>query len=70
MPDSILNSKPGPLDADELAVVRRHPELGVQILEHPSLADVRAWVGAHHERPDGLGYPSGISMKHLPGRLA
>ena len=41
VPDSIL-SKPGPLSEEELVVVRRHPELGVQILEHPSLADVRA----------------------------
>ncbi len=47
-------------------VIRRHPELGVQILEHPSLADVRAWVGAHHERPDGLGYPLGISGDEVP----
>lgn len=65
VPDSIL-SKPGPLTEAELTVVRRHPELGVQILEHPSLTDVQAWVGAHHERPDGLGYPSGISGDALP----
>ena len=36
------------------------PELGAQILEHTSFADVRAWVGAHHERPDGRGYPLGL----------
>jgi diguanylate cyclase (GGDEF)-like protein/putative nucleotidyltransferase with HDIG domain len=63
--DSILR-KPGPLTEEELTIIRRHPELGVQILEHPSLADVRAWVGAHHERPDGLGYPLGISGEELP----
>jgi diguanylate cyclase (GGDEF)-like protein len=60
VPDSILR-KPSSLTEEELAVIRRHPELGEQMLEHPSLADVRAWVGAHHERPDGLGYPLGIS---------
>jgi diguanylate cyclase (GGDEF)-like protein/putative nucleotidyltransferase with HDIG domain len=65
VPDNILR-KPGPLTDEELAVIRRHPELGVQILEHPSLADVRVWVGAHHERPDGLGYPLGISGEELP----
>jgi HD-GYP domain-containing protein (c-di-GMP phosphodiesterase class II) len=65
VPDAILR-KPGPLTEEELVVIRRHPELGVQILEHPSLADVRAWVGAHHERPDGLGYPLGISGDDLP----
>jgi diguanylate cyclase (GGDEF)-like protein/putative nucleotidyltransferase with HDIG domain len=65
VPDSILR-KPGPLTEKELVIIRRHPELGAQILEHPSLADVRAWVGAHHERPDGLGYPLGISGDELP----
>jgi diguanylate cyclase (GGDEF)-like protein/putative nucleotidyltransferase with HDIG domain len=65
VPDHILR-KPGRLTEEELVVIRRHPELGVQILEHPSLADVRAWVGAHHERPDGLGYPLGISGEELP----
>jgi diguanylate cyclase (GGDEF)-like protein len=65
VPDSILR-KPGPLTEDEIEVIRRHPELGGQILEHPSLVDVRAWVSAHHERPDGLGYPRGISGEQLP----
>jgi diguanylate cyclase (GGDEF)-like protein/putative nucleotidyltransferase with HDIG domain len=65
VPDRILR-KPGRLTEEELLVIRRHPELGVQILEHPSLHDVRAWVGAHHERPDGLGYPLGISGDALP----
>jgi diguanylate cyclase (GGDEF)-like protein/putative nucleotidyltransferase with HDIG domain len=65
VPDEILR-KPGRLTEEEIVVIRRHPELGVQILEHPSLADVRAWVGAHHERPDGLGYPLGISGDEVP----
>ncbi|HEY5288331.1 MAG TPA: diguanylate cyclase [Solirubrobacteraceae bacterium] len=65
VPDEILR-KPGRLTEQELVIIRRHPELGVQILEHPSLADVRAWVGAHHERPDGMGYPLGISGDELP----
>jgi diguanylate cyclase (GGDEF)-like protein/putative nucleotidyltransferase with HDIG domain len=60
VPDSILQ-KPGRLSEQEFVVIRRHPELGAQILQHPSLADVRAWVGAHHERPDGRGYPLGIA---------
>jgi diguanylate cyclase (GGDEF)-like protein len=64
VPDSILR-KPGKLTPEELELVRRHPDLGAQILEHPSLADVRAWVGAHHERPDGRGYPRGLCGDEL-----
>ena len=65
VPDSIL-SKPGKLTAEEFEVVKRHPELGAQILEHPSLAEVSKWVGAHHERPDGRGYPLGLSGGEIP----
>lgn len=60
VPDSILN-KPGRLDEEEWHKIRQHPELGAQILEHPALADLREWVGGHHERPDGKGYPRGLS---------
>ena len=31
------------------------------MIEHISLSDVREWVAMHHERPDGLGYPLGLS---------
>jgi diguanylate cyclase (GGDEF)-like protein/putative nucleotidyltransferase with HDIG domain len=65
VPDNILR-KPAPLDADELELIRRHPELGAQILDHPSLDDVRVWVAAHHERPDGRGYPCGLRGDEIP----
>ncbi len=60
VPNSILH-KPGPLTEEEYAQIKRHPELGAQMIEHISLSDVREWVAAHHERPDGLGYPHGLS---------
>ncbi len=59
VPDSILK-KPAKLTDAEFEIIKRHPELGAQMLDHPSLADVRDWVGAHHERPDGRGYPLGL----------
>ncbi len=65
VPDSILR-KPAKLTAQEFATIKRHPELGAQILEHASFADVREWVGAHHERPDGRGYPLGLSGDEIP----
>ena len=63
--DAILR-KPGKLDADEWLAIKCHPELGSQILENPALTDVRRWVGAHHERIDGQGYPRGIDGADIP----
>ncbi len=65
VPDAILQ-KPGKLTDEEFEIIKRHPGLGEQILEHSSLADVRTWVGAHHERPDGRGYPRGLSGEAIP----
>jgi two-component system cell cycle response regulator len=64
VPDSILG-KPAKLTEAEFAIIRQHPDLGAQILEHPSLVDVREWVRAHHERPDGRGYPLGLSGEEI-----
>ena len=36
------------------------------MIEHISLSDVREWVAAHHERPDGLGYPLGLRAGQIP----
>jgi diguanylate cyclase (GGDEF)-like protein/putative nucleotidyltransferase with HDIG domain len=65
VPNSILH-KPGPLNQREYEVIMRHPELGAQMLEHPSLSDVRQWVAMHHERPDGRGYPLGLPGSFVP----
>ena len=65
VPNSILH-KPGPLTKREYEVIKRHPELGSQMLEHPSLSDVREWVAMHHERPDGRGYPLGLPGSFVP----
>jgi len=65
VPDAILR-KPGALTDEERAVILRHPELGAALLEHPCLSDVQAWVAAHHERPDGSGYPRGLAGEALP----
>jgi diguanylate cyclase (GGDEF)-like protein/putative nucleotidyltransferase with HDIG domain len=65
VPNSILH-KPGPLSDREYDVIKRHPELGAQMLEHPSLSDVREWVAMHHERPDGRGYPLGLPGSFVP----
>jgi diguanylate cyclase (GGDEF)-like protein/putative nucleotidyltransferase with HDIG domain len=63
--DSILG-KPGPLDEHEWEEVRRHPELGARILGSRELVDIREWVMASHERPDGTGYPRGLRGEEIP----
>ena len=65
VPDSILR-KPGPLTSEEIAHMRRHPELGARILSGSEMDDIRDWILAHHERPDGQGYPKGLSAGDIP----
>ena len=63
--DGVL-SKPGPLDADEWQEMRTHPEIGARLLSRAEFEDLRAWILAHHERPDGLGYPYKLSGDQIP----
>jgi HD-GYP domain-containing protein (c-di-GMP phosphodiesterase class II) len=63
--DRVL-SKPGPLDADEWQEMYTHPEIGARLLSRPEFDDLRAWILAHHERPDGLGYPHALSGGDIP----
>jgi putative two-component system response regulator len=66
VPDRVLN-KPGPLDREELALMRQHPEIGAEILR-----PLRAFEGPepavlhHHERFDGTGYPYGLKGAEIP----
>jgi putative nucleotidyltransferase with HDIG domain len=52
-------AKPGALDDAEWAEIRIHPEVGSTMLVHAGLPDEAKWVGQHHERVDGGGYPNG-----------
>src|SRR5918999_784160 len=65
LPDAILQ-KPGRLGRAELTEIRTHPEIGAQVLSGRGLEDLRGWVLAHHERPDGLGYPAGLEDLAIP----
>jgi putative nucleotidyltransferase with HDIG domain len=66
VPDRIL-TKPGPLDDDEFAHIRRHPALGAEILQKISLLGGEArLVRSHHERWDGQGYPDGLAGNDIP----
>jgi putative nucleotidyltransferase with HDIG domain len=69
VPDSIL-CKPGPLTSEEMDQMKRHPELGARMLSSSELDDVRGWILAHHERPDGTGYPKGLTASEIPVEAA
>ena len=66
IPDAIL-LKPGPLTAAEWAIMRRHPEIGRQVIEKvPFLRGAVPIVYHHHERWDGTGYPLGLRGEAIP----
>jgi HD-GYP domain-containing protein (c-di-GMP phosphodiesterase class II) len=66
VPSEIIR-KPGPLSAVEKTIVRRHPEIGEQILAPvPFLQPIRHMIRACHERWDGKGYPDGLTGEGIP----
>ncbi|HEX8207285.1 MAG TPA: diguanylate cyclase [Solirubrobacteraceae bacterium] len=65
VPDHVLG-KPGALSESEWAEMKKHPELGARILSGANLDDISTWVLAHHERPDGRGYPYGLAGDAIP----
>lgn len=66
IPDAILG-KADVLTDEEWRVMRRHPEIGLEIVAPLGLGDVAEHVIiAHHERWDGLGYPFGLAGEEIP----
>ncbi|MBW3657234.1 MAG: diguanylate cyclase [Actinobacteria bacterium] len=66
VPDRVLQ-KPGPLDDEEWLMMRRHPEIGAQIVSAaPFLQGARDVILHHHERWDGRGYPYGLAEQAIP----
>jgi HD-GYP domain-containing protein (c-di-GMP phosphodiesterase class II) len=65
VPDAIL-SKPGALDDEEFAIIRRHPADGDELLADLGYcARIRRMVRGHHERLDGSGYPDALTCAEL-----
>ncbi|MHB8589656.1 MAG: HD domain-containing phosphohydrolase [Candidatus Dormibacteraceae bacterium] len=64
--DDILN-KAGPLSEEEWEVMRRHPDIGADMIaQHSALTEVAPIVRHHHERWDGSGYPAGLKGDVIP----
>ena len=64
VPEEIL-AKPGKLTEEEYKVVQKHVEDGKNIVfpMDPEIAEI---IGAHHERWDGAGYPTGLKGDEIP----
>jgi HD-GYP domain-containing protein (c-di-GMP phosphodiesterase class II) len=55
------------LSAEEWAAVRKHAEVGAAIIGRArALRRIGEIVHAHHERPDGRGYPKGLKIDDIP----
>jgi diguanylate cyclase (GGDEF)-like protein len=65
VPESIL-AKGGALDLEEWRDLRSHPEIGARIVGTAQLGRVSECILAHHERPDGKGYPRGLHDQAIP----
>ena len=66
IPPEVLN-KPGKLDDNEYHVIQSHASLGYDTLKDISIMpELATGAGAHHERPDGKGYPNGLKGDEIP----
>ncbi len=66
VPDALL-SKPGRLDEREWEIMRRHPEIGADILgKIGGFESIARTALTHHERVDGKGYPVGLADQEIP----
>lgn len=63
----IINA-PYNIDAKQSSDLNKHPSAGYEILlpiRHP-YADIPLTAKYHHERPDGRGYPDGLTDEQIP----
>jgi HD-GYP domain-containing protein (c-di-GMP phosphodiesterase class II) len=66
VPDHILQ-KASKLTDEEFAKIKKHPELGFDILRHVKQLEVALpGVLHHHEAMDGSGYPAGLVGEQIP----
>ena len=66
IPDAIIN-KEGKLTDEEYAIIKKHPQVGREILKEISIfPDLAIGASFHHERYDGNGYPYGLKGEEIP----
>lgn len=70
IPDAILR-KTDRLTDEEYEIIKTHPDVGKNLLNtHPYGHLLMNAVYAHHERPDGKGYPAGLAGPAIPAMSA
>ncbi|MBQ3164364.1 MAG: response regulator [Lachnospiraceae bacterium] len=66
IPDNIIN-KPQKLTDEEFAIIKKHPEIGYDILKNiAEIPNIEIGARWHHERMDGKGYPDGLKGNEIP----
>ena len=66
IPPEVLN-KEGKLTDEEFKIIKSHSARGYQVLKDISIMpELAIGAGAHHERPDGKGYPKGLHGEEIP----
>ena len=66
IPDQIL-FKPGPLAQEEWEIMRKHPDIAVELLSPVSYLEPALQIPHwHHEKWDGSGYPDGLRQEDIP----
>ncbi|HMB95423.1 MAG TPA: HD-GYP domain-containing protein [Tepidisphaeraceae bacterium] len=66
VPEAVL-AKPSRLTDEEFEMIKRHPEIGHDILKDiPAMRPILPGVLWHHERWDGRGYPHNIAGEDIP----
>ena len=66
VPMEVLN-KPGKLTDEEFGIIKSHTTIGYNVLKDISIMpELATGAGLHHERPDGKGYPNGLSGEEIP----
>ncbi|MDA8235794.1 MAG: HD domain-containing protein [Clostridia bacterium] len=65
--DQQVINAPRTFTGDETAMIRRHPEISLEIIQDMTglSAFTKAIIIQHHERCDGTGYPTGLKESHI-----
>ncbi len=65
--DEAILRKPGKLSMEEYEKIKKHPEIGQEIISQVKfLSPIASMIHYHQERWDGKGYPAGLKGEEIP----